>query len=104
MLPFNKGDDSEDIRLAKDRLNQTYGAGLDLQSTVYDAAMKAAVADKLGEYTGEPAGKSGDKINARMWNGLLKDFIKKQAVTSPPPIDTSPFIRKGETVVIKGSS
>ena len=124
MLPFNKGDDSEDIRLAKDRMNETYGTGLDMHSTVYDAAMKSAVADKLGKYTGEPAGKSGDKINANMWNGLLRDFIIKLSPTGSvgpkgdrgdkgdkgddgadsPPTDTSTFVRKGETVVIKGST
>ncbi len=100
MLPLNKGDRSEDIRLAKDRMNQTYGANLDLQSTVYDAALKAAAATHLGGFTGEPQGKSGDKINARMWNGLLQDFIRKSAGT----VDISAFVKKGEPVVIKGST
>ncbi len=77
MLPLNLGDDSEDVRLAKDRINLTYGTALDLQSTVYDDDLKAAAATHLGKYTGEGAGKSGDKINAKMWNGLLKDFTAK---------------------------
>ena len=75
MLPLELGDDNEDIRLAKDRINVTYGTKLSLSSTVYDNPLKAAAATHLGKYTGEGAGKSGDKINAKMWNGLLKDFI-----------------------------
>lgn len=77
MLPLNLGDDSEDVRLAKDRINLTYGTTLSLSSTVYDDPLKAAAATHLGKYTGEGAGKSGDKINAKMWNGLLKDFTAK---------------------------
>lgn len=77
MLPLNLGDDSEDVRLAKDRINLAYGTKLDLQSTVYNEPLKAAAATHLGKYTGEGAGKTGDKINAKMWNGLLKDFTAK---------------------------
>lgn len=77
MLPLNLGDDSEDVRLAKDRLNLTYGTGLSLSSTIYDGPLKTAAAVHLGKYTGEGAGKNGDKINAKMWNGLLKDFTAK---------------------------
>ncbi len=77
MLPLEFGDVSEDIRLAKDRLNMVYNTGLDLQSTVYDTPMKLAVAANLGKYTGEPGGIIGAKINAKMWNGLLKDFTIK---------------------------
>jgi len=77
MLPLNFGDDSEDVRLAKDRINLAYGTKLNLQSTVYDDVLRAAAATHLGRYTGERAGKSGDKINAKMWNGLLKDFTAK---------------------------
>ncbi len=77
MLPFEMSDDSEDIRLAKDRINMVYGTKLDLQSTLYDGALKNAAAKYLGKYTGEGAGKSGEKINAKMWNGLLKDFTAK---------------------------
>jgi hypothetical protein len=76
MLPLNKGDVSEDIRLAKDRMNETYGLHLDLEGSnpdgaTYDDALKAAVIAHLAKYTGD---KSGDRINANMWNGLLKDF------------------------------
>ena len=77
MLPLELGDDNEDIRLAKDRINMVYGTGLNLGSTVYDDPLKAAAAANMGKYTGEGAGKSGDKINAKMWNGLLRDFTAK---------------------------
>ena len=77
MLPLVLGDDSEDIRLAKDRINQTYGTNLNLASKVYDFALKAAAAKHLGGFTGSPGGSRGDKINATMWNGLLLDFVKK---------------------------
>lgn len=107
MLPLNKGDRSEDIRLAKDRMNETYGLSLDLEGSnpagaLYDQALKDATKIHLTKYTGD---KSGDRINANMWNGLLKDFIKKNAGSAPPPpVDTSKFVRKGERVVIKGAS
>ena len=84
MLPLELGDDNEDIRLAKDRMNMAYDAGLSLSSTVYDDPMKAAAATHLGKYTGEGAGKRGEKINALMWNGLLSDFIVKVGPDSPP--------------------
>ncbi len=77
MLPLVMGDDNEDVRLAKDRINETYGTKLSLASTVYDPGLKVAAAKHLGKYTGEPAGQRGDKINANMWNGLLRDFILK---------------------------
>ncbi len=79
MLPFNKGDRSEDIRLAKDRMNETYGLSLDLEGgnpkgALYDQALKDAVITHLAKYSGD---KSGDRINANHWNGLLRDFIIK---------------------------
>ena len=81
MLPLNKDQRSEDVRLAKDRMNETYGLKLDLEGAnpagaLYDEALKAAVKDHLIKFTGD---KSGDRINANMWNGLLKDFIIKVA-------------------------
>ncbi len=85
MLPLELGDDNEDIRLAKDRINMTYGASLGLGSTLYDLALKAAAAKYIGKYTGEGAGKRGDKINAKMWNGMLKDFTIRFAPSQPPP-------------------
>lgn len=77
MLPLSKGDRSEDIRLAKDRMNETYGTSLDLEGNnpdgaLYDQALVDACKDHLIKYTGD---KRGVVINANMWNGLLRDFI-----------------------------
>lgn len=85
MLPLNKGDRSEDIRLAKDRINETYGTRLDLEGgnpegSLYDQALVDAAKDHLIKYTGD---KSGERINANMWNGLLRDFIVEVAPTAP---------------------
>ncbi len=46
-----------------------------------DKQLKDAVKAHLTKYTGD---KSGDRINANMWNGLLRDFIKKTAPKVPP--------------------
>ena len=78
MLPLEKGQRSEDIRLAKDRMNETYGTRLDLEGNnpdgaLYDQAMVDAAKTHLIKYTGD---KRGVVINANMWNGLLRDFIK----------------------------
>ena len=72
MLPLNKGDRSEDIRLAKDRMNETYGLTLDLEGgnfdgALYDEPLEAAVKAHL----------------TNMWNGLLRDFIVKVAPKAP---------------------
>ncbi len=85
MLPLNKGDRSEDIRLAKDRMNETYGTRLDLEGNnpdgaLYDQALVDACKDHLIKYTGD---KRGEVINANMWNGLLRDFIVKVAPEAP---------------------
>lgn len=85
MLPLNKGDRSEDIRLAKDRMNETYDLTLDLEGgnpdgALYDEPLKAAAKAHLTQYT---ADKSGNRINANMWNGLLRDFILKVAPQAP---------------------
>ena len=81
MLPLNKGDRSEDIRLAKDRMNETYGLSLDLEGNnpdgaLYDQALVDACKTHLIKYTGD---KRGVVINANMWNGLMRDFIIKVA-------------------------
>lgn len=86
MLPLNKGDRSEDIRLAKDRMNETYRTGLDLEGgnpkgALYDQALVDACKDHLIKYTGD---KRGVVINANMWNGLLRDFIVKVAPEASP--------------------
>jgi len=86
MLPLNLSQRSEDIRLAKDRMNETYGLSLDLEGNnpngaLYDQALKDAVITHLAKYSGD---KSGDRINANHWNGLLRDFIVKVA---PPGSD-----------------
>ena len=91
LLPLNKGDRSEDIRLAKDRMNETYGLSLDLEGgnpdgALYDEPLKAAVKAHLTQYTGD---KSGDRINAKMWNGLLRDFIVKVAPASSNGVTTA---------------
>ena len=84
MLPLRKGDRNEDVRLAKDRMNETYGLALDLEGNnpngaLYDQALIDACKDHLIKYTGD---KRGVVINANMWNGLLRDFIG--AVASLP--------------------
>ena len=79
MLPLLITQRSEDIRLAKDRLNETFGLKLDLEGNnpngaLYDQALKDAVITHLAKYSGD---KSGDRINANHWNGLMRDFILK---------------------------
>ncbi len=86
MLPLNKGARSEDIRLAKDRMNETYGTSLDLEGNnpdgaLYDQALVDACKDHLVQYTGD---KRGVVINAKMWNGLFRDFIIEVAPVAPP--------------------
>ena len=85
MLPLNKGDRSEDIRLAKDRINETYGTKLDLEGrnpdgALYDQALVDAVITHLVRFSGD---KRGVVINANMWNGLLRDFIVEVAPQAP---------------------
>jgi hypothetical protein len=41
---------------------------------LYDQALKDAVIAHLAKYSGD---KSGNRINANHWNGLLRDFIVK---------------------------
>ena len=82
LLPLNKGDRSEDIRLAKDRMNETYDLTLDLEGNnwdgaLYDQALVDAVIAHLVKFSGD---KRGVTINAAMWNGLLRDFILMVAV------------------------
>ena len=84
MLPLKKGQRSEDVRLAKDRMNETYGLTFDLEGgnpegALYDEALVDAVKDHLIKYTGD---KRGVVINANEWNGLMRDFIIKVAPTA----------------------
>ena len=84
MLPLKKGQRSHDIRLAKDRMNTTYGLSLDLEGNtsggaLYDEPLKNAALSFLVKYTGD---KSGNTINAKMWNGLMEDYIRKIAPAS----------------------
>ncbi len=83
VLPLRPTSPPEDIRSLQGRLNTTYGAGL-VEDTNWGPLTAAVVRDNLLDFTGsDEAGdipvQEGVKVNARMWNGLLADLIRKVA-------------------------
>ncbi len=79
MLPLRPDSAPEDIRSLQGRLNTAYRAGLK-EDTVWGPTTENAVKANLLDFTGsDEAGDddvtNGVKVNARMWNGLLKDLI-----------------------------
>lgn len=93
MLPFTKGQRSEDVRLLKDRMNETFagttGLGgvqyklLDIASDEfgdwYEDATVNRVRDFLGEgFTGHPEGKKGEWVGGNQWNSLEILWIKRK--------------------------
>lgn len=79
LLPLKEGERREDVRMLKDRLNEAYGAGLDISSDngdLYDPATVAAVKTHLGSATGHPEGKAGRMVVANQWNTLERVWIK----------------------------
>lgn len=93
MLPFKKGDRSEDIRWFKDRMNETFKgttspAGvvykeLDISSNEYgdwyEDATTNRVRDFLGEgYTGHPDGKKGEWVGGQQFNALELMWLRRR--------------------------
>ncbi len=81
MLPLRPDSAPEDVRSLQGRLNTAYGSGIK-ENAVWGDTTSAAVKANLLDYTGsDEAGdedvQEGIKVNARMWNGLLADLIKK---------------------------
>lgn len=81
LLPLKEGMKSEDVRMLKDRLNETYpDVHLDISSADhghhYDGSTVRIVKDKLGKLTGHPEGKEGRWVVANQWNALEKLWIK----------------------------
>ncbi len=102
MLPLKLGDKNEDVRLLQDRLNETFDTDLVLDADYGPATMSAA-ATHLGKYTNETAGKEGKKVNANMWNGLLRDFILKVGGGVTQDEGDDRWVRRGVRVTSKFS-
>ncbi len=79
MLPLKPNSAPEDIRSLQGRLNTAYNSGLK-EDTIWGSLTQDAVKKNLLDFTNEGgAVQEGKKVNARMWDGLLADFIIKVA-------------------------
>ncbi len=81
MLPLKPDSAPEDVRSLQGRLNTAYGSGIK-ENAVWGDTTSAAVKANLLDYTrsdeaGDKDVQQGIKVNARMWDGLLTDFIRK---------------------------
>jgi hypothetical protein len=75
MLPIGPGSPTEDIRSIQGLLNTAFNAGL-TENGSWDTATKNAAAAHLGASTGDPGGKAGSYVNARMYRALLVGLIQ----------------------------
>lgn len=88
LLPIRYGDETEDTRLLQGYLNEAYGSGLKEDSIYGPATQSAILNSPMLSYTGEdeavPGGSvaAGKEVNARMWRGLNRDWVRKVAGTS----------------------
>lgn len=82
LLPLKQGQKTEDVRMLKDRLNETFGLKLDISSSasgpLYDDATVAAVKQYLGPMTNHPEGKEGRWVVAQQWGELTVLWNKKR--------------------------
>lgn len=105
VLPLEKGQRSEDVRMFKDRMNETFegktGLGgvpykmLDIahpdHGDWYEDATTNRVRDFLGEgFTGSPEGKAGTWVGGQQWNSLLVLWMKRKlAVSASTSVDST---------------
>lgn len=84
-LPLTHGTTSEDVRNLQNRMNRVYGSGLQEDAVYGNATAAAVVASPMRGYTGDNSTPvvEGKRVNARMWNGLFEDWVKRIVAGSP---------------------
>lgn len=78
LLPLKSGERREDVRMLKDRLNETFNAGLDISGDngdLYDADTVTAVKTHMGAWSGHPEAKVGRWVVANQWNRLEREWL-----------------------------